>query len=140
MPRRSSGTGIAWRSCVPFREDRGMHDDPLILGNRSFGSRLIVGTGKYPSMEIMRQAIEASGAEIVTVAIRRVKLPGQDESLLDYLDPQRYTILPNTAGCYTADEAIRTAYLAREAGLPERGKLAGIGGSRPRAPAAAGPG
>jgi len=106
-----------------------MHDDPLILGNRSFGSRLIVGTGKYPSMEIMRQAIEASGAEIVTVAIRRVKLPGQDESLLDYLDPQRYTILPNTAGCYTADEAIRTAYLAREAGLPEMVKLEVIGDS-----------
>ena len=106
-----------------------MHDDPLILGNRSFGSRLIVGTGKYPSMEIMRQAIEASGAEIVTVAIRRVKLPGQDESLLDYLDPHRYTILPNTAGCYTADEAIRTAYLAREAGLPEMVKLEVIGDS-----------
>lgn len=104
-----------------------MNDDSLVLGGRSFRSRLIVGTGKYPSMEVMKQAIETSGAEIVTVAIRRVKLPGQGESLLDYLDPNRYTILPNTAGCYTAEEAIRTAYLAREAGLPELVKLEVIG-------------
>jgi len=104
-----------------------MTEDTLVLGDRSFRSRLIVGTGKYPSMEIMQQAIEKSGAEIVTVAIRRVKLPGQEGSLLDYLDPHRYTILPNTAGCYTAEEAIRTAYLAREGGLPELVKLEVIG-------------
>ena len=104
-----------------------MNEDSLVLGDRSFRSRLIVGTGKYPSMEMMKEAIEKSGAEIVTVAIRRVKLPGQGESLLDYLDPHRYTILPNTAGCYTADEAVRTAYLAREAGLPELIKLEVIG-------------
>src|SRR3989304_2630087 len=104
-----------------------MTDEPLVLGGRSFRSRLIVGTGKYPSMDFMQRAIEASGAEIVTVAIRRVNLPGQGESLLDYLDPQRYTILPNTAGCYTAEEAVRTAYLAREAGFPKLIKLEVIG-------------
>src|SRR4030095_1077517 len=78
----------------------------------------------------MREAIQASGAEIVTVAVRRVILPGQGESLLDYIDTKRYTLLPNTAGCYTADEAVRTCYLAREAGLGEMGKLEGIGDQR----------
>jgi thiazole synthase len=107
-----------------------MTDTPLILGGKEFQSRLIVGTGKYPSFEIMREAIEASGAQIVTVAVRRVKLPGQGESLLDYVDPTRYTLLPNTAGCYTADEAVRTAYLAREAGLGEMVKLEVIGDPR----------
>src|SRR5207249_3934148 len=93
-------------------------------------SRLIVGTGKYPSFENMREAIEASGAEIVTVAVRRVSLPGQGESLLDYLDLKKYTLLPNTAGCYTADEAVRTCYLAREAGLGTLIKLEVIGDAR----------
>jgi thiazole synthase len=91
---------------------------------------LIVGTGKYPSFENMREAIEASGAEIVTVAVRRVNLPGQGESLLDFIDAKRYTLLPNTAGCYTADEAVRTCYLAREAGLGALVKLEVIGDSR----------
>jgi thiazole synthase len=105
-------------------------DNPLVLGGREFRSRLIVGTGKYSSNEIMREAIEASGAEIVTVAVRRVQLPGTGQSILDFIDPKRYALLPNTAGCYTADEAIRTAYLAREAGLGELVKLEVIGDSR----------
>ena len=107
-----------------------MHDTPLVFAGKEFHSRLIVGTGKYPSLELMREAIEASGAQIVTVAVRRVNLPGQGESLLDYIDPARYTLLPNTAGCYTADEAVRTAYLAREAGLGEMVKLEVIGDQR----------
>ncbi|MEK7878788.1 MAG: thiazole synthase [candidate division NC10 bacterium] len=107
-----------------------MNDAPLVFGGKEFHSRLIVGTGKYSSFELMREAIEASGAQIVTVAVRRVNLPGQGESLLDYIDPARYTLLPNTAGCYTADEAVRTAYLAREAGLGEMVKLEVIGDQR----------
>jgi hypothetical protein len=82
-----------------------MYDTSLWLGGKEFKSRLIVGTGKYPSFENMREAIEASGSEIVTVAVRRVSLPGQGESLLDYVDPKKYVLLPNTAGCYSADEA-----------------------------------
>src|SRR5436853_3693125 len=105
-------------------------DKRRVLGGREFRSRLIVGTGKYSSNEIMRDAIEASGAEIVTVAVRRVSLPGSGQSILDVVDPKRYTLLPNTAGCYTADEAIRTAYLAREAGLGDMVKLEVIGDSR----------
>ena len=107
-----------------------MYDTSLWLSGKEFKSRLIVGTGKYASFENMREAIEASGAEIVTVAVRRVNLPGQGESLLDYVDPKRYTLLPNTAGCYTADEAVRTCYLAREAGLGTLVKLEVIGDSR----------
>jgi len=107
-----------------------MQDTPLVLGGKEFQSRLIVGTGKYPSFEIMKEAIAASGAQLVTVAVRRVNLPGTGESLLDHIDPTRYTLLPNTAGCYTADEAVRTAYLAREAGLGELIKLEVIGDSR----------
>src|SRR5256886_4065993 len=105
-------------------------DTSLVIGGKEFASRLIVGTGKYGSLDIMRQAHEESGAEIVTVAIRRVALPGSGESILDYLDTTRYTLLPNTAGCYTADEAIRTCYLAREAGLGEMVKLEVIGDPR----------
>jgi len=107
-----------------------MHDTNLVLGGKEFTSRLIVGTGKYSSNEVMREALEASGAEIVTVAIRRVNLPGTGESLLDFIDTKRFTLLPNTAGCYTADEAVRTAYLAREAGLGEMVKLEVIGDAR----------
>ena len=107
-----------------------MNNDPLVIAGKEFRSRLIVGTGKYPSFESMREALEASGAEIVTVAVRRVNLPGQGESLLDFIDPKRYTLLPNTAGCYTADEAVRTCYLAREAGLGTLVKLEVIGDSR----------
>src|SRR4026207_1217710 len=104
-----------------------MYDTSLWLGGKEFKSRLIVGTGKYPSFENMREAIEASGAELVTVAVRRVSRPGQGAPLLDYIDTKRYTLLPNTAGCYTADEAVRTCYLAREAGPGEKGELGGIG-------------
>jgi len=106
-----------------------MYDTPLVIGGREFTSRLIVGTGKYASMDVMRQAHEESGAEIVTVAIRRVGLPS-GESILDFIDTKRFTLLPNTAGCYAADEAIRTAYLAREAGLGDMVKLEVIGDSR----------
>src|SRR5213593_2330037 len=106
-----------------------MTDTNLVLGGKEFSSRLIVGTGKYGSMEIMKQAHEASGAQIITVALRRVSLPSGG-SILDHLDTTRYTLLPNTAGCYTADEAVRTAYLAREAGLGELVKLEVIGDSR----------
>src|SRR2546425_1095889 len=106
-----------------------MNDTNLVLGGKEFSSRLIVGTGKYSSMDVMKEAHEASGAQIITVALRRVSLPS-GESLLEHLDTTRYTLLPNTAGCYTADEAVRTAYLAREAGLGEMIKLEGIGDSR----------
>jgi thiazole synthase len=91
-------------------------DDPLIIGRRRFASRLLIGTGKYRDFEQTREAVEASGAEIVTVAIRRTNI-GQDAdapSLLDALPPARFTMLPNTAGCYTADDAVRTLRLARE--------------------------
>lgn len=91
-------------------------DQPLVLGQRQFRSRLIVGTGKYRDFAETRAAVEASGAEIVTVAIRRTNL-GQnpdEPNLLDFLPPERFTILPNTAGCYTAEEAVRTLRLARE--------------------------
>ena len=107
-----------------------MYDTNLVLGGKEFSSRLIVGTGKYASNEIMRQAHEESGAQIVTVAVRRVSLPGTGESLLDFIDTKRFTLLPNTAGCYTADEAIRTSYLAREAGLGDMVKLEVIGDAR----------
>jgi thiazole synthase len=104
-------------------------DSNLVLRGKEFTSRLIVGTGKYSTMDVMREAHEASGAEIITVAIRRVGLPS-GESILDYIDTKRYTLLPNTAGCYTADEAVRTAYLAREAGLGDMVKLEVIGDAR----------
>jgi thiazole synthase len=107
-----------------------MYDTNLVLGGKEFSSRLIVGTGKYSTNEIMRDAHAESGAQIVTVAVRRVSLPGSGESILDFIDTSRYTLLPNTAGCYTADEAIRTSYLAREAGLGDMVKLEVIGDSR----------
>ncbi len=94
----------------------GQRDDAWQMGDRTFTSRLLVGTGKYRDFDETRNAIEASGAEIVTVAIRRTNI-GQDPgepNLLDYLNPDRYTILPNTAGCYTAADAVRTCRLARE--------------------------
>lgn len=93
-----------------------MSSDLLRIARREFSSRLLVGTGKYRDFEQTREAIAASGAQIVTVAIRRTNI-GQDKnapSLLDFISPQRYTLLPNTAGCYTADDAIRTLRLARE--------------------------
>jgi thiazole synthase len=106
-------------------------DTPLIIAGRELRSRLIVGTGKYPSFEVMRRCHEASGAEMVTVAVRRVNLTDRSkESMLDYIDRQRFFILPNTAGCYTADDAIRTARLAREVGLSNWIKLEVIGDER----------
>ena len=105
-----------------------MSSDSLIIAGRTFSSRLIVGTGKYSSFPVMAQAHAASGAEMVTVAVRRVNISDRSkESLLDYIDTSRMFILPNTAGCYTADEAVRTARLAREAGLSNWVKLEVIG-------------
>jgi thiazole synthase len=114
--------------------------DALVIAGKTFSSRLIVGTGKYPSFEVMRQAHIASEADMVTVAVRRVNLArrlGQTgtpeaaaESLLDYIDTSKIFLLPNTAGCYTADEAIRTARLGREAGLSNWVKLEVIGDER----------
>jgi thiazole synthase len=120
--------------------------DTFTIADRTFHSRLIVGTGKYASPTLMVKAHHASGAEVVTVAVRRVSLSGRlagagaasgagpgavpapkEESLLDYIDPAKYFILPNTAGCYTADDAIRTARLGREAGLSNWVKLEVIG-------------
>src|SRR5882757_8951173 len=101
--------------------------DPLIIAGREFRSRLIVGTGKYRSFQENARALEASGADMVTVAVRRVNLDRSKESLLDYIDRSKYFLLPNTAACYTADEAIRTARLAREVGLSEWVKLEVIG-------------
>ncbi len=102
--------------------------DELVIGGITFRSRLWVGTGKYRDFDETREAIEASGADVVTVAVRRVNVtdPNQ-ENLLDYLDPKVYKILPNTAGCYTAEEAIRTARLARAAGVSDMVKLEVIG-------------
>jgi thiazole synthase len=100
----------------------------LNLGQQSFKSRLIVGTGKYKDFNETKLAIEESGAEIVTVAVRRVNITDRNkENLLDFIDPKRWQILPNTAGCYTADEAIRTLRLAREVGVGTMVKLEIIG-------------
>src|ERR1700726_1213350 len=101
--------------------------DSLIIAGRSFRSRLIVGTGKYKSFQETARALEASGAEVVTVAVRRVNLDRSKESLLDYIDTSKYFLLPNTAACFTADEAIRTARLGREAGMSNWVKLEVIG-------------
>jgi thiazole synthase len=100
----------------------------LVLAGREFRSRLIVGTGKYPSFAVMRDAHEASGADMVTVAVRRVDLKARGpENLLDHIDPKRFFILPNTAACYNAEDAVRTARLGREAGLSHFVKLEVIG-------------
>ena len=103
----------------------------MIIAGRTFTSRLVVGTGKYPSHEIMKAAHEAAGTEMVTVAVRRVDLSAKGAaSLLSWIDRERIFILPNTAACYTADDAIRTARLAREAGLSNWIKLEVIGDER----------
>src|SRR5712675_1993517 len=105
--------------------------DQLVIAGRAFNSRLIVGTGKYRSFQEMARAHAASGADMVTVAVRRVNLTDKSkESLLDYLDREKIFILPNTAACYTADEAIRTARLGREVGLSNWVKLEVIGDER----------
>src|SRR5438046_9435177 len=112
--------------------------DVFTLAGREYRSRLIVGTGKYRSFEETRRAVEASGAEIVTVAVRRVNItdPGK-ENLLDFLPPDRFTVLPNTAGCYSAEDAIRTCRLAREAGVGTLVKLEVIGDATTLFPAVA---
>jgi thiazole synthase len=114
--------------------------DNLVIAGKTFASRLVVGTGKYSSPAVMVQAHEASGADMITVAVRRVNLSLPDgggaqrgpkePSLLDYIDTSRYFLLPNTAGCYNADDAIRTARLGREAGLSNWVKLEVIGDER----------
>ena len=105
-----------------------MTSDPFVIAGRTFASRLIVGTGKYPSHAIMKACHEASGADMVTVAVRRVNLADRSgQSLMDFIDRDRMFILPNTAACYTADEAVRTARLGREAGLSNWVKLEVIG-------------
>jgi len=102
--------------------------EKLVIGGIELNSRLWVGTGKYKDFEETKLAIEASGADVVTVAVRRVNITDKNqENLLDYLDPKVYKILPNTAGCYTAEDAIRTARLARAAGIGDLVKLEVIG-------------
>lgn len=104
-----------------------LQNDKLVIAGREFSSRLMVGTGKYASNEQTAEALAASGAEIITVAVRRVNLDRSKESLLDVIDPKKYTLLPNTAGCYTAEDAIRTCRLAREAGMSDFVKLEVLG-------------
>jgi len=101
--------------------------DSLVIAGKAFRSRLIVGTGKYKSFQETARALEASGAEMVTVAVRRVNLDRSKESLLDFIDPKKYFLLPNTAGCYTAEDAVRTARLGREVGLSDWVKVEVIG-------------
>jgi thiazole synthase len=111
--------------------DSTVASDQFVIAGRTFQSRLIIGTGKYPSHAVMAKAHEASGADMVTVAVRRVNISDRTkESLLDYIDTSRMFLLPNTAGCYSADEAVRTARLAREAGLSNWVKLEVIGDER----------
>jgi thiazole synthase len=116
-----SGGGAASQSAA---------DDPLVLGGRKFRSRLLIGTGKYRTLDEGREAILRSGAEIVTVALRRVDLTPGKPNVLDTIDRTRHTILPNTAGCYTAEDAIRTCRLARELGIADLVKLEVIGDER----------
>ncbi|HBA87076.1 MAG TPA: thiazole synthase [Geobacter sp.] len=105
--------------------------DKLVIAGREFDSRLMVGTGKYADFHEMVRAIEVSGAQIITVAVRRVNISDRSkESLLDHIDLKKYTLLPNTAGCYTAEDAIRTCRLAREAGLSDFVKLEVLGDER----------
>ena len=101
--------------------------DTLVIAGRTFRSRLFLGTGKYKDDETMKAALEASGSEVVTVAVRRVELDRSKPSMLNHIDPKKYFLLPNTAGCFTAEEAIRTARLAREVGMSEWVKLEVIG-------------
>jgi thiazole synthase len=108
---------------VPLKQDR-----PLTIAGRTYGSRLIIGTGKFKSYEDNARALEASGAEIVTVAVRRVNLSDSSQPrLIDFIDPKKYTYLPNTAGCFTGEEAVRTLRLAREAGGWDLVKLEVLG-------------
>jgi thiazole synthase len=106
-------------------------EDTLMIRGIAFRSRLWVGTGKYKDFEETRKVIEASGSDVVTVAVRRVNIiDGKSENLLDYIDPKKYKILPNTAGCYTVEDALRYSRLAREAGISDLIKLEVIGDER----------
>lgn len=105
-----------------------MDDKPLVIAGKTFRSRLIIGTGKYPSFEVMKRCHEASGAEMVTVAVRRLDLSAQGEaSLMHWIDRSKLALLPNTAGCYTADDAVRTCRLAAELGMSQWVKLEVLG-------------
>jgi len=116
-----------------------VEDSKLVIAGREFKSRLMVGTGKYRDNPTMVEALAASGAEVVTVAVRRIDLKrSTEEALLNFIDPEKYFILPNTAGCYTVDDAVRTARLAREAGLSEWIKLEVIGDQETLLPDTAG--
>ena len=116
-----------------------MQNDPLIIAGREFTSRLWVGTGKYKDFAETKKAIEASGADVVTVAVRRVNITDRSkENLLDYLDPKKYIILPNTAGCYNVEDALRYARLARAAGVSDLIKLEVLGDERTLFPDTAG--
>ena len=116
-----------------------MQSDRLIISGHEFKSRLWVGTGKYKDMVETQKAIEASGADVVTVAVRRVNITDRSkENLLDYIDPKKYTILPNTAGCYTVEDALRYARLGRAAGVSNFVKLEVIGDERTLFPDTAG--
>ncbi|MEP6936090.1 MAG: thiazole synthase, partial [Nitrospirota bacterium] len=116
-----------------------MADDRLVIGGYEFKSRLFVGTGKYKDFAETKKAIEASGADVVTVAVRRVNITDRSkENLLDYLDPKKYTILPNTAGCYNVEDALRYARLARAAGVSDLIKLEVLGDERTLFPDTAG--
>ncbi len=121
-------TQVGVRGITERRSIMSDKTDKLVIAGREFSSRLMIGTGKYATFQQMAKAIEVSGAEIVTVAVRRVNISDRNkESLLDYIDTEKYTLLPNTAGCYTADDAIRTCRLAREAGLSDFVKLEVLG-------------
>ena len=116
-----------------------MYDDRLVIAGREFKSRLWVGTGKYKDFAETRKAIEVSGADVVTVAVRRVNITDRSkENLLDYIDPKKYTILPNTAGCYTVEDAVRYARLARTAGISDLVKLEVLGDEKTLFPDTAG--
>ena len=116
-----------------------MTTDRLTIAGREFKSRLWVGTGKYKDFVETQKAIEVSGAEVVTVAVRRVNITDRSkENLLDYIDPKKYMILPNTAGCYTVEDAVRYARLARAAGVSDRVKLEVLGDEKTLFPDTAG--
>jgi thiazole synthase len=111
-----------------------MWDELLVLGTRSFRSRLVVGAERYPSAEIMRRSHEAAGAELVTIALRELHLASAGGSLRASIDQNRFTLIATTSGCRTADEAVRTAYLAREAGLGEIVAIDVVGDSKTEMP------
>jgi len=123
----SDGDQVEIVSFVGGGSDSATADDPLIIAGRTFKSRLLVGTGKYTSIEVGKEAILRSGAEIVTVALRRVDMTPGKPNVLDTIDRKRHMILPNTAGCYTVEDALRTCRLARELGMADMVKLEVIG-------------